>query len=520
MTVNAPLVMGSTSANGQQIYSKGTMTINGPISSVAGFHHLIYQAGTVYVNGTNTYTGYTQILGGTVQFNADSALGNGTNIYTHYNGAFGNQIMVFAFSATNYARRITADTQWFLGVTSGNTMSFAPNAIVLNPSTVAFTKSQQGTLLFTADNQFGTGALTLNANTSGYLDFNGFNDSVASLTATVSGPQIINSSTTQSVLTINGGTGTVAAKLGGGTGVANNLGVTYAGAGVLTLAGANTFYGGLNVLSGTVQSTKGSGSNAYLGQGNVTVAAGATVDLNGSTGLAIGLLAGAGTITNSVAITNSAGTVTNKVSLTLNSTGTNTFSGVITDGTNGIMSITLSSGMQTFNGTNSYRGTTAINGGTLLVNGTTLGQSNYTVGTSGTLGGAGTIGLSAGSKVTVNGKIRPGTNGVGTLTINGPLLMSGTSASATFKVAGLAPGNYGAIQGGGQSVTFTNALNVDLTGLTGSGSLKIFDFGTYAGAFTTMNFTGLPARGSASFDKASGTLTFSIPGAGTAILFK
>lgn len=70
-------------------------------------------------------------------------------------------------------------------------------------------------------------------------------------------------------------------------------------------------------------------------------------------------------------------------------------------------------------GANTYAGATGVTGGTLLVNGSIA--SAVTVGNAGRLGGTGTI-----AGATVSGTIAPGTTGIGTLRVAGPLTVAAT----------------------------------------------------------------------------------------------
>ena len=92
----------------------------------------------------------------------------------------------------------------------------------------------------------------------------------------------------------------------------------------------------------------------------VTVAAGATFDLNGRNQM-IDSLSGAGTVTTTAASAIGA----SEVDVILAPAGTATFSGVIQDGA-APMGVTMNGpGTQVFASTNSYTGVTTVNGGVL-----------------------------------------------------------------------------------------------------------------------------------------------------------
>jgi outer membrane autotransporter protein len=116
------------------------------------------------------------------------------------------------------------------------------------------------------------------------------------------------------------------------------------GDGLLTLSGANTFAGGLDIEKGTV---KAGIANSAFGSGLLTVAAGARADLDGFN-TTVGGLTGNGNVDLS------SGAI-----LTL--TNGDAFDGVI----GGAGGLTLQSGQQTLSGQNNYTGDTRVEGGVL-----------------------------------------------------------------------------------------------------------------------------------------------------------
>jgi autotransporter-associated beta strand protein len=146
------------------------------------------------------------------------------------------------------------------------------------------------------------------------------------------------------------------------------------------------------------------------------------------------------------------GDVANSGSLVFNRAGNM----IVNNRISGSGSVTLNGfGTLTFTGANSYTGATAINGGTLLVNGS-LANTAVTAGFSTSLGGSGTIA----GPVSILGGFAPGANGIGTLTINNSLTLSG---GATFELnRSLSPPNDRAVVSG--------ALNA-------GGSLAVYNLG-------------------------------------------
>ncbi len=214
----------------------GTTSYTG---SIAGNLQLVINgAGAQALGGANTYTGGTNLIAGTLDINAGSALGTG-------NFTIGS------------------------GSTIGNTSGVPVDLVTNNPQTWSGSFTFGGT----TDLNLGTGAVTLAASPTVFVNSN--------------------------TLTVGGSIGD------GG----NALGVTKDGPGTLALAGANTFSGGMTVsagtllLSGTNSSAAATHVNAgtlavtnasgsATGSGTVTVASGAT-------------LAGTGNIAGPVVFNNS-----------------------------------------------------------------------------------------------------------------------------------------------------------------------------------------------------------------------
>jgi autotransporter-associated beta strand protein len=176
------------------------------------------------------------------------------------------------------------------------------------------------------------------------------------------------------------------------------------GPGTTVLAVPNTYTGATNVNAGTLRA---GAANAFSPFNAFSVASGATLDFN-SFNQTIGPLAGAGNVTLGT------GTLT-----TGNDNTSTTFSGAIS-GTGGLTK--SGAGTLLLTGISSYTGATTVNAGTLSVNGS-IANSAVTVNAGGTIGGIGTIG-----NTTINGgTLSPG-NSIGTLTVQGNLVL--TSASA------------------------------------------------------------------------------------------
>jgi len=161
------------------------------------------------------------------------------------------------------------------------------------------------------------------------------------------------------------------------------------------------------------------------------------------------------------------GAITNRT-ITVNNTALTTFSGVISDTTNGV---SAHYGL-TKNGTNilvlsnteTYTGPTAVSAGTLQVNGALNALSLVTANTNGTLGGTGTI--NGAVTIDLGGALAPGAS-IGTLTINSNLTVNGNLRIELDK--SLAPGQSndvvfatGNITSGGAGTIYVTNLGPNL----------------------------------------------------------
>ena len=257
-----------------------------------------------------------------------------------------------------------------------------------------------------------------------------------------SGNLILNGNLTNSSTTTTFG-GNSNLTLNGAVVASGNL--TMAGTGKLLLNGSNTYSGATILNSGTTQL---GGSEKIPDASAVSVATGATFDLNNFSET-IGNLAGAGSVTLSNA------------TLTFSS-GSGSFSGTIS-GNGGLTKI--GSGTQTITATNNYHGTTLISGGTLAVGPTAVlgdGTINLNGGTYQTTGTRDlTNGILQNALVLSSNSIIQNSTSATAGTRNLPFAGSLSGTSGTLTLQNIATGN------------FTNVLHLRIHGVVTNFALPI-----------------------------------------------
>jgi autotransporter-associated beta strand protein/T5SS/PEP-CTERM-associated repeat protein len=333
---------------------------------------------------------------------------------------------------------------------------------------------------FTGIGIFGLGTLTISSggvlNSQGGAEIDSF---LGTATVTVTGP-----GSTWNVgglgLSVGtgstGGPGMLTISNGGVVNATGPLGVgDPTGASALTVTGAGSR---LNALSSLVVGDASCGCGSPL-IGTLTVADGGVVNSPGFTGIARGSTLNLGIGGLAGAINTPA--IDNRGQIVANFTDTLTLAAAISGpGTLSKAGV----GTLILTGDNTYRGSTTVDGGTLSVNGSIV-NSALTVNAGGTIGGNGIIG-----NTTINGgTLAPG-NSIGTLTVQGNLVM--TSAAAY--------------------IVEVSPTNADRTNVTGTATLggtvqAVFTPGAYIsrsytilsatggriGTFGSLSTSGLPA---------------------------
>ncbi len=418
--------------------------------------------GTLALDGADSYSGGTTINAGTVQLGNAAALGSGG--LTMSGGELdlnGNSIAVAALSGTGGTitdNNATPGTST-LTVNQSTTTSFSGTLADGPTRFLALVMSGNGTLALDSADSY-SGGTTINAGTvqlgnaaalgsgeltlsGGELDLNGNSIAVAALSSTGGTITDNNATPGTSTLTVNQSTttsfsGTLA------DGPTRFLALVMSGNGLLALDGANSYSGGTQINAGTVQ--LGNAAALGTGAGGTTVAAGATLDLNGQNvgneavtlnGSGIG---GAGALVNSSSTPASLG---GPVTLASNSTIGGSGDLDLTGGIGGPFTLTLVGGAN-LNATGPVLDSTVAaivdnkSGGSVFID-----QGAGGVDLSGTMTGGSSLHLSD----------------AGTTTLVGPL--SAGSSSTT----------RGSVTLGGAVVGGTNILSAGILGLNGDGSV-------------------------------------------------
>jgi fibronectin-binding autotransporter adhesin len=269
-----------------------------------------------------------------------------------------------------------------------------------------------------------------------------------------------------------------------GTGVMSGTGgLTKNGTGTLTLSGANTFSGGVNINVGTITA----GSTAAVGTGTLTIGSSgnsAVFDLGGKTVTVANLQTG-GTAANQT-IGNSSVTANGILSYT--STATSTFGGVIQDSVAGGtfktgLTVSGAGSDLTLTAANSFTGGLIIGNGIVRAgNANALGSGTVTVGST---GNSATLDLN-GQNENVYGLAAAGT------AANQTIGNSSTSSNATLDYIGAGNSAYtGVVQDAVGTGNKTTAVVVN----TATGTLTLSGGASAYSGGTTVNSGGLILSG-------------------------
>lgn len=430
----------------------GSVNITGVVQNTTGNGSIVIGANgtpggpTVTLSGTNTYTGDTRIVAGTLAVAAGGSLGNNSNVFISANGSLslstnvtvsalreagtgdGGSVSIGtgatltvngADKGTMFQNSISGGGNLLVAASGNSSLSLYGNQTYTGTTTVSGGKISTGTALATSavtvsGGTFETSAANILGDSirvtvnSGTYSLGG-NDTIGSLAG--SGGTVA----LQANRLVAGGDNTSASFDGTLTGSGGHFQKT--GSGTTTLTGNNTYSGGTTVSAGTllVNNTAGSGT----GNGTVSVSAGAT-------------LGGIGTIS-----------------------GNTTLNGNLNAGNGG-----SSAGLLTFGNALNLSSAQAI---TFDIGGTTRGTNYDAINVSGLLTNGGTLSLTFGSAFLA------------------------ASSNTTFDLFGGAftqSGNFTSVTvSGGYSATLTRSLGT-WSGLDGLGNS--FSFSQSTGDLTVV----------------------------------
>ena len=404
-----------------------------------------------------TYTGGTYVNSGTLQYGSSKAnyssnmLGSGT-VYLGNTSGSANATLQQIYNSQTLSNNIvvqSGNTGTISILANGNTTlggtitlgtaSSTGKGVTLGGSVLAMAISS---VIQDPTGLMGTGGTVTIANTNTVFD----------ATNTYTGTTVINSG---DKLTLGGNVGTGAATSAGslspssaitdngtlafnrtaavtqGTDFASVIGgsggvLQTSATSTLTLNGANTYGGGTQINQGTI--TVGTGGTLGATTGILTVN---NTNTGAGTAVVLNLATAAPTTTGSLSgaiSTPSSGTNTDTINnggqlFTVNQTTAGTFAGVIA-GTGAFTLGSLSTNTLTLTGTDTYSGGTTISAGTLrLGNATALGAST------------GAVSVTSGAVLDLNGTTMTNTNALtlnGTGISSGGALINSSATSATY----------------------------------------------------------------------------------------
>jgi autotransporter-associated beta strand protein len=539
-----------------------TLTITGTIANGTtgtGFN-ISGQSGTGVVvlnpTGTNTYTGTTGIFRGILRLGKSNALPTGTTLDVDAASgvsdaaifdlaSFDQTVAVLQDTAGDNIggkiRNSVASTNSTLTVNQASTTDFG-GIIEDGSGTVVLTKTGVGSLQLSGANTFtggtniknGSIAIIGNDNrlptggsvvlgdvaTSGVLIIGSSGvartQTLGGLTTTGLGGSVVGAHATNKsilVLDIASGTNVFNGTLGGSTVNENNLALTKAGSGTLSLTTGHTFTGDVTVNAGTLSishsNALGAGTKNFFMQGasrklELTngITLGSNITLNLQTNTNNGVISSSGTngIQGAISLTGGGASIGSDGSSTLTLSGNitanggtgltlygtslnnNTVSGVIADGST-ITTLTKEHvGTWVLSNANTFKGNTKVNSGTLKLS-HNLAIQNSAFDTS----GAGTL-----DTTTIN------TPTFGGLTSATNYAISSNVTSLTLNPASTITHTYtGDLSGGAAGLTLTK---------TGTGTQILGGTNTYSG-LTTVNGGELRITNAAAIGGTNVTVT-------------
>ena len=411
-------------------------------------------SGTLTLTGNNSYQGGTNFNAGTLNLGSANAIGTTGTVGTlSFGGGF---LQYSASNSTDYSALFsTAASQAYKIDTNSQSLTLASN---LSSAGGSLTKSGLGTLTLLGSNTYGTTTINAgggilqvgNGGTAGTL---GSGAVTVTTTGVNTGTLAINRSDSFTVANAIGGTGSL----------------SLLGSGTLTFATANTYSGGTTISAGGAVLTHAAG----LGTFTVTLASGATVDLQNVTSVP-GMVLNGGLLKTSTG-TSSFGFLTMSAPSTIqvDAAAQLTSTGVMTGAAANTLTKTGAGTLVMAGASSTFSGAVNLNAGTLSV-------TNY-----------GALGTATTGNITVNsGTVFTTTSGTAKpIILNGGLLSGNTTAAFT---------NMGGLTLAADSTIFVDSgVNWTFQGvITGAGNLTKTGAGTltyWASANTASGTTTINA---------------------------
>ena len=373
-------------------------------------------AGTLILNGTNTYTGATTISAGTVKCGSASALGTASAVINNSTlDMNGNSLIIGSLAGTTATALVTNTTGTAVALTTNTGAATYAGIIENGSATTALTTSGTSSFTLAGANTY-TGATTVAAGSTLSIGAGG---SVGSITNGTAGTAIANAGT----LIYN-----------------NTAGATWAN--TLTGAGAFKVNGGALVLTGT--------SNT-LSTGIITIASGATLQTAGAGGL-------------NTSPTGFTGAIADNGTFNWTSSQSPTLNGVIS-GT-GALTLNNSSTTLILKGVNTYTGATTVTAGNLYIGD---GSSNTPA-----ISGSSAVSIASGATMNFDNSVTTGNqvvtnkfSGAGTLNFLGLNDASTNIRYSDYNISGDLSGFSGIINGNQARLNFLAGSN------SGTGTINL-----------------------------------------------
>ncbi|WP_413464056.1 autotransporter outer membrane beta-barrel domain-containing protein [Cupriavidus metallidurans] len=276
----------TTGSIGGNVVNNGTLMFNrtdsiGYADVITGTGNLVQQGtGTLTLTGVNTYTGATQVAGGTLALSGAGSIANSSGVQVDAAGILdisGITAAQASFGSLSGAGQIKLGTRTLAtgGDNSSGTLSGAISG------TGGLLKTGSGTLTLGGDNSFSGGTSLkqgrIDLGSNGALGTGTLSmDDGTTLGIATDGLRIANAirltGSNDPVIDTGAFNATLAGAISGSGFLTKN------GSGALTLAGANDYTGATNVAAGTLRA---GAANTFSAASVHTVASGATLDLAG-----------------------------------------------------------------------------------------------------------------------------------------------------------------------------------------------------------------------------------------------